>query len=230
MSARPRANDKNWVKEQFISSQAFHRTHGERVQKNLELFDPIDQKQHRLQPATIQIIIQRELEKPQSINRLVETTQESQRLLGRTCSRIKAGTLETSRRAYNTEGNRYLTTALMGSLRGGRKASWCARTEGSRRRWKTNNGSRSRANTRPTNATETDPSGALMLVGAHTEGCPKTQQESENQQSRPQENTENTGAEVNCAGRTMLSSRPDRKPGRSRNLTSKARNWDSKYC
>jgi hypothetical protein len=45
------------------------------------------------------------------------------------------------------------------------------------------------------NATEMDPSGALMLVSAHTEGCLKTQRESENQQSRPQENTENTGAE-----------------------------------
>jgi hypothetical protein len=46
--------DKNQIKTQFISSQAFHRTSGERVQEitagmqfglgNLELFDPVAQE------------------------------------------------------------------------------------------------------------------------------------------------------------------------------------------
>jgi hypothetical protein len=101
------------------------------------LFDPVAQKQYRLQPVTIQIIIHANLKSHSQETywlRLPHAREESQRLLGRTCSRIKAGTLATSRRAYNTEGNRYLTIALMGSLRGGKKASWSARTEGRRHR------------------------------------------------------------------------------------------------
>jgi hypothetical protein len=63
-SKTPRENDdENRLKEQFISSQAFHQTPGGRVQeitvgeqfklRNLELFDPVAQEQDRPLPATI---------------------------------------------------------------------------------------------------------------------------------------------------------------------------------
>jgi hypothetical protein len=50
-------NDNNRIKEQFISSQAFHQTPGGRIREitiwvqleleNLEFFDPAAQEQHR---------------------------------------------------------------------------------------------------------------------------------------------------------------------------------------
>jgi hypothetical protein len=50
-------NDKNWVKEQYISSQTFHRIPGVRIQKitvekqiepsTLESFDPVTQEYNR---------------------------------------------------------------------------------------------------------------------------------------------------------------------------------------
>jgi hypothetical protein len=56
-------DDKNWIKEQFIFSQAFHRTPGQRVRgitteerfepRILESFDPTTQESNRLHPATI---------------------------------------------------------------------------------------------------------------------------------------------------------------------------------
>jgi hypothetical protein len=56
-------NDKNWFKEQYISSQAFHRTPGERVREItageqlkpqiLESFNPVTREQYQLPPATI---------------------------------------------------------------------------------------------------------------------------------------------------------------------------------
>jgi hypothetical protein len=56
-------DDKNQIEEQFISSQAFHRTTGGRVQeitvgeqfepRTLESFDLATQEPHRLHPATI---------------------------------------------------------------------------------------------------------------------------------------------------------------------------------
>jgi hypothetical protein len=54
---------KNWIEEQFISSQAFHRTPGERVWETtageqfkpriLESFDPVTQVKDRQSSATI---------------------------------------------------------------------------------------------------------------------------------------------------------------------------------
>jgi hypothetical protein len=59
-----KTDDKNQIKNRFISPQIFHRTHGGRVQKitageqlkleNLELFDLVAQELYRLHPATIQ--------------------------------------------------------------------------------------------------------------------------------------------------------------------------------
>jgi hypothetical protein len=56
-------DDKIWIEEQFISSQAFHRTPGLRVREinvevqfrleNLESFDPVTQEHDRLPPACI---------------------------------------------------------------------------------------------------------------------------------------------------------------------------------
>jgi hypothetical protein len=55
-------DNENRLEEQFISSQAFHRTLGGRVReitarvhlrlRKLELFDPVAQDQHRLTPET----------------------------------------------------------------------------------------------------------------------------------------------------------------------------------
>jgi hypothetical protein len=59
-----KTDDKNQIKNRFISPQTFHRTHGGRVQKitareqlkleNLELFDLVAQELYRIHPATIQ--------------------------------------------------------------------------------------------------------------------------------------------------------------------------------
>jgi hypothetical protein len=56
-------DDKNQIEEQFISSHAFHRTHGGRVREitagiqfelgNIEFFDSVAQEQYRLHPVTI---------------------------------------------------------------------------------------------------------------------------------------------------------------------------------
>jgi hypothetical protein len=56
-------DDKNWIEEQFISLQAFHRTPGGRIRKitageqfkprTLESFDPVTQESYRGSPATI---------------------------------------------------------------------------------------------------------------------------------------------------------------------------------
>jgi hypothetical protein len=56
-------DDKNQIKNQFISSQAFHRTFGGRVReitveeqfkpRTLKSFDPATQESHRVSPATI---------------------------------------------------------------------------------------------------------------------------------------------------------------------------------
>jgi hypothetical protein len=56
-------DDKNWIKEQFISSQAFHRTAGGRIQKIilreqfepriLESFDLVTQELYRHLPTMI---------------------------------------------------------------------------------------------------------------------------------------------------------------------------------
>jgi hypothetical protein len=61
-----KTDDKNQIKNRFISSQAFQRTTGGHVQEitageqlereNLKLFDPIAQEIHRLHPATIHTI------------------------------------------------------------------------------------------------------------------------------------------------------------------------------
>jgi hypothetical protein len=59
-----KTDDKNQIKNRFITPQIFHQTHGGRVQEitageqlkleNFELFDPVAQELYRLHPATIQ--------------------------------------------------------------------------------------------------------------------------------------------------------------------------------
>jgi hypothetical protein len=47
-------DNKNRIKEQFRSSQAFHQTPGVQFEpRNLESFDPVTQELYRLLPATI---------------------------------------------------------------------------------------------------------------------------------------------------------------------------------
>jgi hypothetical protein len=122
---------KNQIKNQFMSSQTFHRTScgcvrettiWERLRlKNLELFNPVAQESHRLQPVTIQITIHANLKSnSQGIDWLAlpHAREESQRLPGGTHSRIEAGALATSRIIYSTEENRALTTNKRRSFNG----------------------------------------------------------------------------------------------------------------
>jgi hypothetical protein len=61
-----KTDDKNQIKNQFISSQVFHRTPGGHVREitageqlereNIDLFDLVAQELHRLHPATIHTI------------------------------------------------------------------------------------------------------------------------------------------------------------------------------
>jgi hypothetical protein len=64
-------DDKNQIEEQFMSSQAFHRTSGGCIQKitagvqfeprNIESFDPVTQEKYRFIPTTIPHKIRRQM-------------------------------------------------------------------------------------------------------------------------------------------------------------------------